>query len=148
MSILNFPTKVRGAVYSADSPVSPSVGQIWIESDVDVDTYNPKSIVRWSKTLSGTESTFSGISDGVLLEYTPGFEQVYLNGIFLLDGVDYTATDGTSIILTSAAQSGDVVEVFCISATSIANIYTQAQVDSLVSSNSSDLEILNIMGAV
>ena len=45
------------------------------------------------------------------LVYTPGFVHVYHNGVRLVDGTDYTATNGTSITLTTAAQNGDEVVV-------------------------------------
>ena len=45
------------------------------------------------------------------LVYTPGFVHVYHNGVRLVDGTDYTATNGTSITLTVAAQNGDEVVV-------------------------------------
>lgn len=37
--------------------------------------------------------------------------QVYLNGILLDYGTDYTATNGTSVVLTTAAVNGDVVTI-------------------------------------
>ena len=43
--------------------------------------------------------------------YTVGYINVYLNGIRLLDTIDYIATNGTSIILTTAAVLDDVIEV-------------------------------------
>ena len=45
------------------------------------------------------------------LAYTPTKVHVYHNGIRLVDGTDYTATNGTSITLTNAAQDGDEVVV-------------------------------------
>lgn len=45
------------------------------------------------------------------LVYTPGFVHVFHNGVRLVDGTDYTATNGTSITLTTAAQNGDEVVV-------------------------------------
>ena len=41
--------------------------------------------------------------------YTTGALDVYLNGIKLADTIDYTATNGTSISLTSPATSGDIL---------------------------------------
>lgn len=117
------------AVYSADAPTSPTVGQLWIESDVDVNTYNAQIITRWSKTLTGTESSFSGLSSGILLQYTVGYEQVYLNGVLLLRGTDYTATDGLTVVLTSAAASGDVIEILCLNNFTSVDTYTQSQID-------------------
>ena len=45
------------------------------------------------------------------LSYTPTFVHLFHNGVRLVDGTDYTATDGASLTLTSAAQSGDEVVV-------------------------------------
>ena len=45
------------------------------------------------------------------LAYTPSKVHVYHNGIRLVDGTDYTATNGTSITLTTAAEDGDEVVV-------------------------------------
>lgn len=45
------------------------------------------------------------------LAYTPTKVHVYHNGIRLVDGTDYTATDGSSITLTTAAENGDEVVV-------------------------------------
>ena len=41
------------------------------------------------------------------LAYTPTKVHVFHNGVRLVDGSDYTATNGTSITLTNAAQNGD-----------------------------------------
>ena len=43
--------------------------------------------------------------------YTPGYCDVYLNGVRLIDEKDFTASNGSTVGLTSAAQSGDVVEL-------------------------------------
>lgn len=45
------------------------------------------------------------------LVYTPNQVHVYHNGIRLVDGTDYTATNGTTITLTTAAENGDQVVV-------------------------------------
>jgi hypothetical protein len=43
--------------------------------------------------------------------YTVDYVQVFVNGIKLLKGVDFTATNGTSIVLTSGVQTTDRVEI-------------------------------------
>lgn len=121
---------ISGAVYSADAPTSPTVGQLWIESDVDISAYSIYQ--RWSRTLTGSESSFSGLEGAVTLSYPPGLEQVYLNGILLVRGTDYTATNGTSVVLTIAGQSGDIIEILSPNTFSVANTYTQSEVDSLL----------------
>jgi hypothetical protein len=42
-----------------------------------------------------------------------GYVQVYLNGI-LLNSADYTASTGTTVVLASAAASGDIVDVIAL----------------------------------
>lgn len=42
--------------------------------------------------------------------YTPSFLDVYLNGIKLA-AEDYTATNGSDVVLTEAARAGDILEV-------------------------------------
>lgn len=53
--------------------------------------------------------------------YTVGFVDVYLNGIRLVVADDFTATDGTTIILATAAASGDAVEVVAYGTFNVAN---------------------------
>jgi hypothetical protein len=43
--------------------------------------------------------------------YNVGFVQVYQNGVRLVPGSDFTATDGTHVNLTTATRAGDTVEV-------------------------------------
>ena len=45
------------------------------------------------------------------ITYTPNSILVFLNGILLDNGVDYTATNGTSIVLTNGAAADDVLTV-------------------------------------
>lgn len=59
------------------------------------------------KTFAITTSTTSLTG----LVYTPNKVHVFHNGIRLVDGTDYTATDGTTITLTNAAANGDEVVV-------------------------------------
>ena len=65
------------------------------------------------KYLSATpQTTFSGTAThGGTLSYDVGNIQVFLNGILLVDSQDYTATNGTSVVLTQATDSGDVVAI-------------------------------------
>jgi hypothetical protein len=76
------------------------------------------------------QTTFSGTdANGLTLAYTVGAEQVYLNGVLQVRGSDYTATNGTSIVLASGALTSDVLNVIAYSAMTITDTYTQAQAD-------------------
>ena len=58
-------------------------------------------------TFTATASQTSFATSG----YTPGFLDVYLNGVHLVNGTDYTASNGSDVVLTVGAASGDNVEV-------------------------------------
>jgi len=70
-------------------------------------------VTRWSKAPSAGTTTLSGLDDySVGLTYTAGYESVYLNGVLLDRTTDYTATNGTTIVLSAATVAGDIVNVF------------------------------------
>ena len=54
--------------------------------------------------------------------YTPQFLDVYLNGIFLNNGHDYTASNGSEVVLTLGASAGDVLEVVAYTTFEVANV--------------------------
>ena len=54
--------------------------------------------------------------------YTPHFLDVYLNGIFLNNGSDYTAGNGSDVVLTTGASSGDILEVVAYTTFEVANV--------------------------
>jgi hypothetical protein len=73
--------------------------------------------------MSGGETSLSGYDNASqALSYTPGQEQVYLNGILLVRGDDYTATNGTSITGLSALAASDFVQVNCYNNFSVASL--------------------------
>jgi hypothetical protein len=98
-------------------------------------------IFRYRYTAAGGETSESGPDDnGVTLSYIPGKEQVYLNGVLLVRGQDYVATNGTSIAsLSPALTSGDVLEIITFTpydvATAIPNSILDAKGDLIVASS-------------
>ena len=72
---------------------------------------------NFTATASQTTFTTSG--------YTPGYLDVYLNGVHL-DPTDYTATNGTDVVLATGATTGDVVSVVAFTTFEIAEIPTGA----------------------
>ncbi len=84
-------------------------GTSWVPLNT---TGNLVNSTRWQKVAAGGETTLSGNDDsGESLIYTPGFEQVYLNGVLLARDSDYTATTGTMITGLAALTAGYIVEV-------------------------------------
>ena len=65
--------------------------------------------------------------------YTIGKLNVYLNGILLVDSDDYTASNGNSVVLTSAADSGDTIQIITYVSQAIGTL-DSAGVTSLIDS--------------
>ena len=99
-------TLPTGAKYQTSEPESPLVGQIWVDSDDDVDTFNPYIISRNKFTATAAQTTFSTTQT-----FIQGYEQVFLNGILLVYGDDYTTPTTSSVVLSSRAAVGDSVEI-------------------------------------
>ena len=54
--------------------------------------------------------------------YTPQFLDVHLNGILLVNGTDYTAGNGSDVVLTVGASAGDILSVIAYSTFEVANV--------------------------
>ena len=88
------------------------------------------AIYRYRFTATGGETSKSGADDSSqTLAYTAGYEQVYLNGVLLVRGQDYTATNGTSITALSALAVNDVLEIITFTPFSVITDIPQAIVD-------------------
>jgi hypothetical protein len=68
---------------------------------------------RTSFTATGGQTTFSAA-------YTVGFVEVFLNGV-LLNDTDYTASNGTTVVLAVAAVLNDIVETIAYSTLAVSN---------------------------
>ena len=64
-----------------------------------------------ASTSNVTEFVSTSNQTTYSITYTPNSILVFLNGILLDNGVDYTATNGTSIVLTNGAAADDVLTV-------------------------------------
>lgn len=86
---------------------------------------------RTSNTATSLQTSFS-------VNYTAPYVDVFKNGVRLSQGTDYTATNGTSINLTTGAVTGDLIECIGYSATSVSidynNLSNKPTIDSLVPS--------------
>lgn len=64
-------------------------------------------------TATSGQTSFSGSDDNSLtLSYTSGAVQVFLNGVLLDPDTDYTATNGTTVVLASGATTSDLLQIF------------------------------------
>jgi hypothetical protein len=94
---------------STNGNVLTSNGTTWTSTAPAV---GPASYTRTAFTATGGQTTFT-------VSYVVGAVQVYVNGA-LLNSADYTASNGTSVVLASACLSGDIVEFIAISGGTLA----------------------------
>jgi hypothetical protein len=79
------------------------------------------SFTVFEYTATASQTTFSGADDNAAtLAYTAGNIQVMLNGV-VLDPSDYTATNGTSVVLASGAALNDVLNIYAFTSFSVAD---------------------------
>lgn len=118
-----------------------------------IDQYPPANGVLtsliWRKTAAGGETSLSGYDNASqALSYTPGQEQVYLNGILLVRGSDYTATNGTSITGLAALAADDFIQINCYNNFSVASLPTSGLVGEISNSQITSLATSKLTGTV
>ena len=141
---------VTGALYyRTTSPAGMKVydGAQWLAASSAIQA----ALVTYEYVATSGQTTFSGAdANGLTLSYIAGGVIVSRNGAILRPGDEYTATSGTSIVLVSAAATGDEINVYAFASFNVANTYTQAQIDSALAAKQpldSDLTDLASVGA-
>ena len=93
------------------------------------------SIVTYEYTATASQTVFTGADDNALsMSFTAGLIQVFLNGVLLNPGDDYTTSVNT-VTLASGATVGDSLTVVAFASFEVANTYTIAEVDALLAAN-------------
>jgi len=122
------PLVVGALYYRTTTPIGMKVydGSQWLEASAA----QQAALVTYEYVATAGQTTFSGADANALtLSYIAGGLIVSLNGVVLKPGDDYTATNGTSIVLSVAASLNDELNAYAFSSFNIANTYTQAQSD-------------------
>ena len=111
---------LTGALYfdSTAELMRVYTGTAWVDAGSSVNGTSERNVY----TATSGQTTFAAT-------YDLGFVDVYLNGVKLVAGTDFTATSGTSVVLTTGAALNDTVDIVAYGAFDIANTYTQAQSD-------------------
>jgi len=108
---------IEGALYwnSVDNAMYAWDGAAWGSIS------STAAIFRYKFVATGGETSVSGTdANGLTLSYLAGKEQVYLNGVLLVRGTDYTASNGTSITSLAALAASDILEIITFTAFDLA----------------------------
>jgi chemotaxis protein histidine kinase CheA len=110
---------VEGALFfSADAnEMRVYDGANWIAAS----SSGSASLILYEFTATSGQTTFSGADDnGATLGYTALNIQVVMNGV-ILDPSDYTASNGTSVVLGTGAATDDLLNVYAFASFTVAD---------------------------
>ena len=118
---------------SATAPSSPTIGDLWFDTTNNImKVYASGGFVNAGSSVNGTserktyavgtsEGSYTGSTTVFPATYDAGFIDVYLNGIKLDPDNDFTASNGTSITLSTAATTGSIVDIVAYGTFELAN---------------------------
>ena len=114
------------------------------------------AFVVYEYTATAAQTSFSGNDDNSSsLSYTAGVNNVLVsvNGV-LLDGSDYTATNGTAVVLSAAAAANDMIKIQATNSSSITStdlngseLVLDADGDTTLAADTDDTIDIKIAGA-
>jgi hypothetical protein len=140
------PLVVGALYYRSTAPIGMKVydGAQWLEASAA----QQAALVAYEYVATAGQTTFSGAdANGLTLSYIAGGLIVALNGVVLRPGDDYTATNGTSVVLAAAAALHDELVMYAFASFNVANTYTQAQVDAALALKANANATVNLTGA-
>ena len=83
---------------------------------------------KYTFTAAGGETSIHVADDGRNILYDPNFVDVFINGVKIIPGVDFSATTGNSITFTETLDNEDIVEVVGFEIASLIPSYNQATI--------------------
>jgi len=126
---------------TAPSGSNLSIGDLWFDTASNImKVYGSGGFQSAGSSVNGTaerkdyvvgtsSGSYTGSTTVFPATYDPTFCDVFMNGLRLDPASDFTATNGTSVTLASAAATGDSVGIVSYGTFSLATHYTQTQSD-------------------
>ena len=96
---------------------------------------------RQEYTVGTSSGSYTGSLTTFPVTYDVGYVDLFMNGIKLAPS-DFTATNGTTVVLTTAAVVGDIISIVAYGTFQLADHYNQTEVDALID----DVETLALAG--
>lgn len=102
--------------YGTGLITTPADGTVSLDKLSATGTKDSTTFLRGDNTFAAapfSETVFSSPTSGqtvFTISYTVGKIQTFVNGVKLINGTDFTATNGTSVTLTTGVTTSDVVE--------------------------------------
>ena len=129
-SLADFNTKYLGAY--ANQPSGTAAGQLYFNTTSDIMyVWSGSSWAAAGSAVNGTaerqEYTATSGQTSFSATYDVGFVDVYLNGSKLVPTVDFTASNGSTVVLGVGAATGDNVSIIGYGAFQLTDVYTQSQ---------------------
>lgn len=100
-------TVIAGSGVTTINFVGSAVSTVTSDSVTGIVTVR---LERGAFTRNTTSFTATGGQTSFSLSYTPGYIDVYVNGV-RLTAAEYTATNGTSVVLSESTYAGDIVDI-------------------------------------
>ena len=133
-NIAQFNDTYHGALSSPPTGSNVTTGDLFFDTTAgQLKVFDGSNFINAGSSINGTaqrvQFTATAGQTTFAVTYDAGFVDVYLNGIKLIVGTDFTATNGTSIVLASGAALNDTVDIVAYGTFSLNNTSINALTD-------------------
>lgn len=127
----------------SNAPLNPSPNTKWIDTNdgIEYTWVELNGVGQWIELSAGGQTDFSKLTPVVAIaiegqtvfsvQYKPGMILVYKNGIFLNEGPDFSAEDGSTINIETPAHAGDIFSFIVINGFSLADVASQQELNNV-----------------
>ena len=110
---------------------------VQVGADANSVSYLEAGMIEYEYTATSNQTSFSGSDDNsATLSYVAESIMVFVNGVLQDDGVDYTASNGTSVVFGTGLAAADEVRIVAFTnVTTAANLQDPTKLDAISTVN-------------